>query len=395
MIVFENPGLLEIRAITVFGWHAKVVSNPIGSFGTGNRYAIAVLLRTGHKVTLWRGLDHYEFSTKTVDARGGKEFNLVMMTGPDGTVEMPYTTHLGKNWDTWMAFRELHSNVLDEKGTTYQATSFTPRAGHTAFVVEGNEIEQAYSERATIFLDTPVLASSDGIARHNGTSNYVYYRGVRVHKLEHPSIYTYNLLSHQDLTEDRTLKDQSSPAYKLAAHIAHSGDEDYLRSVLIAEKNTFECEIPCYSFDPSEAVVRVYTELRKAGHMAKMTFFATNLFSGGKRALPLPDPIELNAVQKKQLARAIEFCNKAGWPVQDYPIVVVPYATDGVLALAEAGQIILTQECFDLGIKTIVHALYEEYLHLKHGFKDHSREFQSFLFKQVIGAQEQILVEAL
>ncbi|WP_204777127.1 hypothetical protein, partial [Limosilactobacillus alvi] len=78
----------------------------------------------------------------------------------------------------WAAFRELHSNVLDERGTTYHASSYTPKENHTAFVVDGNEIEAAYHARDTIFLTTPVIAASESIARHNGTSEYVYYRGV-------------------------------------------------------------------------------------------------------------------------------------------------------------------------------------------------------------------------
>ena len=47
MIVFENPGEIDIRSISTFGVSVKEGDNPIGFFGTGLKYAIVVLLRTG------------------------------------------------------------------------------------------------------------------------------------------------------------------------------------------------------------------------------------------------------------------------------------------------------------------------------------------------------------
>src|ERR1700733_12022356 len=51
MIVFENYGEIEIDAITTFGVSVKEGPNPIGFFGTGLKYAVAVLLRHGCKVS--------------------------------------------------------------------------------------------------------------------------------------------------------------------------------------------------------------------------------------------------------------------------------------------------------------------------------------------------------
>jgi hypothetical protein len=48
IVVFENPGEIDAAAIRTFGVSVKEGENPIGFFGTGLKYAIAILLRTGH-----------------------------------------------------------------------------------------------------------------------------------------------------------------------------------------------------------------------------------------------------------------------------------------------------------------------------------------------------------
>jgi hypothetical protein len=59
-----NAGLIPMEAVTTMGVSAKEGENPIGFFGTGLKYAIASLLRTSHKITIWRGLDRYDFATE-------------------------------------------------------------------------------------------------------------------------------------------------------------------------------------------------------------------------------------------------------------------------------------------------------------------------------------------
>jgi len=54
-IAFQNDGELDLRLMATFGCSVKETNNPIGFFGTGLKYALAVLLRTGHKVTVHLG----------------------------------------------------------------------------------------------------------------------------------------------------------------------------------------------------------------------------------------------------------------------------------------------------------------------------------------------------
>lgn len=398
MIIFTNPGLIDLRAIRTFGWNAKQCENPIGMFGTGSRYGIATLLRTGHKVTLYRGVDRYVFGTRKVEARGDKTFDLITMTGPDGIAEeLAFTTDLGKTWVAWQAYRELHSNALDEGGDTTYGTFYDPHLNDdkTTFAVEGDGIEEAYSERASIFLTTKAIAGVSGIEAHAGASNYVFYRGVRVGTLENPSVFTYNLKSETSLTEDRTLRNIYDLYMKISQIIAGSPNADFVRRAITVGPDHLESAMHPYSNVPSPTFLSVYADVRKDGGMLQLTPVANAIWRSIKGESPLPDPINLNPIQRQQLDRAIAFCLKAGWDVTAYPIVVIPHAPGNLLGLAENGKIILTLAAFDGGTKMIASTLYEEYLHLRLGFEDMSRSLQNHLFNQVVNLAERLTGSAL
>src|SRR5690606_21178629 len=100
----------------ILGINVKDGDNPIGHFGTGLKIAIASILRMGGAITIYRGMDRYEFDTIGVVVRG-KGFDLVGLSinGAEQT-ELGFTTELGKNWEPWMVMRELESNCRDEAG---------------------------------------------------------------------------------------------------------------------------------------------------------------------------------------------------------------------------------------------------------------------------------------
>ena len=107
------------------GAHAKPnTANPIGYFGTGLKYAIAVLVRLGAEPVVWIGRDRFSFSKRSSTFRGTPLETIVMRVLKEKnkratTYELPYTTAYGKAWEVWQAFRELESNTRDEGGTIW------------------------------------------------------------------------------------------------------------------------------------------------------------------------------------------------------------------------------------------------------------------------------------
>lgn len=230
-VVFSTPGLIPIESFTVMGINYKPMSSsPLGYFGTGLKYAIAVLLRHKQEVVIWRGQDKYTFYTKSIDFRG-KDFDQIMMKveqwfpfkallGRPKYHKLPFTTELGKNWELWQAFRELETNTRDENGETavwnehpltktlheLLEQSFGPN--HSHIIVTGQRFVDEYHDRHKNFLE-------DGLSERTGVediqiiprpSSHVYYRGMRIMDLKEEAANTYNFLRHVELTEDRTAK---------------------------------------------------------------------------------------------------------------------------------------------------------------------------------------------
>jgi hypothetical protein len=150
-VTFQNDGLIDLRAVTTFGVSSKETSNPIGYFGTGLKYAVAVLLRLGCEIELYLGEDtRYVFRARKTRIRVD-DFDVVTMTSCDDTVELAFTTQLGRNWHAWQAFRELWCNAIDEGGDVYPDFR-PPRPGVTTIHVTGEPVVEAYHKRDTIML---------------------------------------------------------------------------------------------------------------------------------------------------------------------------------------------------------------------------------------------------
>lgn len=253
-VVFKTPTVLDIRAITTFGINAKPNSNsPIGFFGTGLKYAIAVCLREGLPLSIYIGKTRYRFSVLE-DTFRDKEFGFIQMEwNTKGliprrkTLQMPFTTELGKTWQLWQAFRELYSNTLDEAGTidcydldiAQHLSSL--KEDETLITVYGESFVQEYHDRDKIFYPQASRNRIDKPVEHFFVgSNHIYYRGMRIFDLEKPSRVTYNILANVDLTEDRTAKYPFLLEAKIRDYIVESEDPELIKVAMESPPGTYE-----------------------------------------------------------------------------------------------------------------------------------------------------------
>lgn len=269
--VFDTPGLLDLRAITCIGVNTKPHSvNPIGFFGTGLKYAVAILVREGMTVTLLTGGEAYNFYRKTEKFRD-KDFDFIrmkreLMSGVARKAqysELSYTTEFGKTWKLWQAFRELYSNTLDENGETYVVESLEEinlRDDRTYIVISGEEFAKEYDDRARNFLpDGLTVKQQDSkLQVLDRPSNHVYYRGMRVYDLDKPSQFTYNFLEDVELTEDRTAKNFWWIKTRIEQHILESGDASMVERAVNAPEGTLESELSYtnHYVEPSETFAK-------------------------------------------------------------------------------------------------------------------------------------------
>lgn len=393
-VVFKNKGLIDMRAITTFGISAKSPdnTNPIGYFGTGLKYAIAVLLREEIPITILSGLDRFEFTAQRECIRG-KSFDFVCLNGE----RLGFTTELGKNWQLWQAFRELYSNCIDEFGKTEKDDNFPDELeGITHVVVEGEQFVEIFENRAEIFLQGDPIVETEQATVHGGTSNHVFYRGIRIGTYKTPLMYRYNIQKHIDLTEDRTVKYDFQINDTIVDAVLSSKDEKFIESILTAPDHTHEAHLNFLDnrAHQSEEFRKVAAELRRT-RPEKTNKSAVELF---ERDLKIVDKFEVYKPNKEEmfaLTRAIDFLTELEYPIDKYQIIFVTTLGESTLARVEDKKIYLSRVLFDKGTKYLAATLFEEYVHLEFGFDDCSRSMQNFLFERFISLAEKLKGEAI
>lgn len=377
-VTFQNPGLIPLEAVVTLGVNVKENDNPIGLFGTGLKYAIASILRTGQKITIYRGLEVFEFVSREEEVRG-KTFGFIYMN----EARLGFTTHLGSTWEPWQIFRELYSNCLDEAGGMTIDKNIALCEEFTTIIVEGQAFAEAASKKDEIFLSGAQLIPSKliyGVEVYSGSSEYVYYRGIRTQKLSKPSAFTYNIISPMVLTEDRTFKEVYNVTYRLEAMLESSENREYIEQAVTA-KDHLEFGLD-YSSCKKTFAETVLDVVEKHGVLS----VSASTFSHAERFLNTiavwePDP--LNDYEQRQLIKAVNFLTVMGFDVMAEILVVKNLGTN-VHGMARNGKIYLAKHCLGLGEEYLIGTILEEHVHLTLGLLDETRSMQNYLFALVV-----------
>lgn len=392
IISFQNEGAIDMRAVTTIGVSAKEGDSPIGYFGSGLKYAISVILRSGGSVTVWSGLSRYVFAKAPVQVRG-QDFEIITMTeyGPGCKVgreprELGFTTRLGINWEGWQAFRELYCNTIDEAGETIMdRVGHKPREGATTIHVQGVvDIENAYTNRGAIVLTREPGWRLEGVDVHVGESNHIYYRGILAAEMQTSSAYCYNVLHPLVLTEDRTIKHVHLAHMAIARSVALCEDKQFIKEWLSAPRDSFEhkLDLGVVQERPSKAF------LDAAEEVARQVELPCNLAVRGLLARYREDPgiqpAMLTAAQDRQMQEAKAIVHAMGYDISKSPVIVVEHLGVGRLGTVLNKAIVLSKRAFDMGVKTVAGTLLEEHLHLEYQFQDCSRDFQNYLVDRLV-----------
>lgn len=392
MIIFENPGEIDVAAISTFGVSVKEGDSPIGFFGTGLKYALAILLREQHRVTIWSGLQRFDFGVEPTIIRG-KPFDLVTMNGE----RLGFTTDVGKTWKMWMAYRELFCNARDENGEAYSGKNeIEPEVGKTFVVVSGDEFSGIHGSRWQYFVEDEPDMKIDEMEIWTRPSLGLFYRGVRVAEFSRQAMFTYNDTRKLDLTEDRTVKDHYQIGYRIVRAILKSMDEKLLRRALTATEDWFEHHLDYHgwSVPASPAFLKVVGQLVNSG-VKDINKSAKQVWRDANPEEFHPTELIMTEVQRKTLSRALHFCGRIGFDVEGtYPIVVVQSLGTDILGQALDGKIYIAERAFHLGgTKQVASTLIEEFIHLMHGYEDCTHEMQNYLFEKMVSMGEELIGE--
>lgn len=397
MIVFQNPGMLDPRLITTLGVNVKDTANgsPFGHFGTGLKYAIAVLLREKQRIEIWNGDgEAYSFRTTKEELRG-KEFEFIsMLTKVSdwvGEQKLGFTTELGKNWTIENAYRELHCNCRDEGGIggiEIEETYMGPNS--VVIVVYGEEFHQVHLGRDKFLLSPSRIKVCEdlGIEVYAGGSDQIFYKGVAVCKLSTRSENLYNFTNPIALTEDRTAKHETWLHGDIAALLISSEKVPAFTFDSLAHAGSFEQMMLDFS----------YRDFGKRGKELAFAMLRSNPLNMNKslvsRLIETSEPddqvrytkFQVDEGQAAKLKAAVEFCCGIGFEVTRYEIEPVLDLGENVLAKADRklSTIFLTRRVLDMSENEISATLIEEFVHLNWGVGDETRMMQDRLFREIV-----------
>lgn len=260
MLVFSNKGQMDPRLITTMGVNVKENESPVGAFGTGLKYAIAITLCLKGSIAILTGHKAYYFHTDLQTIRG-KEFSFItMQEGEQRPIStLGFTTDLGKAWAPWMAYRELRANCQDEGGEVQERDKLPQLDPDMTYIcVACPEIESAHKKSSTFWLAGEPLWSGHGVSVFPGRSPDLFYRGVRATVTSKPKEeafykFHYSITQAMDLTEDRTLADMWTAKRRISEAIVQCDNKEIVEAAL----SDYNLDFDVYTVPSAEFVRRV------------------------------------------------------------------------------------------------------------------------------------------
>ena len=383
-VIFENPGTLDPRALTIMGLNAKENTNPIGYFGTGFKYGVAIVLREGCNVTIQDGMGPDKVVKQIEQEFRGKKYMSLWLRDK----ELPFTTELGKNWKLWQAYREFKGNCDDEGGKVWVDTTIPMRENNkTRIIISGDAFLKVHEERDMYFWNKAASEMlDDSNSRSLSNPGSLFYRGIKVGETMKETHYSYNIVDTQlELSEDRTLTSWGEHQFtsRLTTSIISSKDEVLIEEFACSkERNGFET-LPLILSDKdsvlNKVVERIYAvqpeklqgnlveQMRK--RMGKVTSYPS---------LPLTS---LDVIERD---RALALIKLLGLDLEKVRIIWKADLGENLLGCAIRNEVYIGKRCFDDGAKVIAATLIEEYIHAVDKIPDFSRSFQDRVLRMLV-----------
>jgi hypothetical protein len=288
----ENIGVCPPEGFTVLGVSLADTSQHegvIGTFGSGSKHGVAVLLRNNLAPVVFAGTLKLEFSTRpqtVADDQASKDFGRVVvkyggtdpMTGANrsSTEDMGFVLEYGQqDWnEVAMALREFVSNAIDRSirewgdwsGVTIEIVEdnqVRAKKNHTrVFVPMDGEVLEFYNNLGRWFLhfSEPESLSKAILPKNNRNlgdrkAAVIYRRGVRVREFESAdteSLFDYNL---NNLTIDEARKASDWDVKHHCGKALASAEKDILAMLfdrlLNSNQPAWEFGFDIYSLQPT------------------------------------------------------------------------------------------------------------------------------------------------
>lgn len=425
-IRIKNQGLIEPEALHLVGASTKRGdSSKIGQFGSGNKYAMAYLLRNNYELVIYSGLEEIQITTEVSTFRE-HDFEVVHINGQKTSI----TTQMGKDWEFWQALREVVCNAMDEGGYSMDfVSSIEPVDGETHFYIRSDHQVVEFMTKFDNYFATNkdiLFESEEGrILKKSESKVCIYRKGIRCYDTEYNSLFDYDFDSIA-IGENRLVEKSWEVREKIWNLIFSCEDEEMIKQVLHNLEKTDYIESDCNytSFDHtkmSEVFKKViksmklapsgYAGLLDPDEVHQYLIIPTNLFDCFKAILPedkVPSKfkttikgsffrdIKPDELQEETLRQSLEFFKEVNFEIP-YDIQVVIFEDKKILGTINKAEslIYLSDICISKGVNEVVNTIIEEFIHLKYDVQDKTRGFQTAVITELVDYMKKASAYAL
>jgi hypothetical protein len=430
-IKIVSKGEIDEKAFYLLGASSKRDDKTkIGMYGSGLKYSLAFMLKKEIPFRVFSGYKEIKFSTKSENFRD-KSFSVIYVNEKETSL----TTDMGNtDWNCWSIIREIFSNSIDEGEAgislveSKSIDALEPVEDFTTFYIKASDEFQEIMDNWDLYFSNrrkDLIYHDDNFNQlyNGGDSSLIYRKGIRCHfSKETKSIFHYDL-DWVKINESRVLENDWEFKYKLVAFLRPIESKDVIHRILhninsYWEKDLnwkYHAHIPFSDTWLTEIGEKWLVPYENAG------FWVDDLKDLDSRYIIIPNELiealkvcfgdkikiigdgstgegrgdkkiinELNKKESYLLDESVKFLTEAGYEIK-YPIKVAKFVNAEILGLAENDTIFISDKCLTMGKREIINTIIEESQHLKTGFKDETRAFQTDLINLSISLMEEKL----
>ena len=413
----SNAGILDVEALTLLGASSKREdSTKIGMFGSGNKYALAYLLRNNYEVRIYAGKTEITLGTTEKKFRD-RSFSAITINGAETSI----TTDFGKDWALWQSLRELYCNAIDEGGHKLEyVQSISPSENETHFYIKSRaeitgfvgDFDNYFSENRKVLFECEY---GKILAKDGGKLN-LYRKGIRCFETDKNSIYDYDL-KDVDIDENRLAKYGWMMPSLIWNLVYQCTNKEVIKNVLFhaSEHEYVECIGSDFDYVNKNYMSEEFKDVLKELTLAPIglsglisteelgttTILPNTIFKQAKTIVGNESlstkfkvyktgffiEIETDALHEATLSKAKEFffeCNYS--KVFNYPVIVARFTDKEILGFADEKEqrIVLSEICMAKGVQVVIETLIEEFIHLHYDVKDETRSFQNAAITEIV-----------
>lgn len=421
-VCFENKGEVPVNAFKLLGASSKRGdSSKIGYFGTGLKYAIAVMLKQNIEFHIFSGDKEVKISTRSTKFLDDT-VSVMTVNGEKTSI----TLDAGIDWKPWYAIREIYSNAIDENGEMILNIEPSAKSGHTRIFIdtESEKLKDIFQNWDAYFTQNrPAL-----LKNNRGTlfdklptiPEYIAFRkGIRVYESQRHSLFDYDL-PNVEINESRvaihSFRVQEDCSELLASSNMHciekmlSLSKNSHRDQFVEWQDSFWDFTDRYSFSETWVSALSNYRLVPAKFAGRYDITETTLILPDKLIDKLVyrfgEAINtagsnkdrftiIDTVDKQPLQKILDVFAKAGFDWELDKIDIVKFNDNDVLGQAKDSRVLLSHTLFTNSHKhEIASTLIEEIVHAKTGLEDGTRSMQNFLFNTITNMAKELAYES-